>query len=133
MILADFECLGCKKITEAIVPMGSVAVKCPDCGDDAKRIISFGRGPDAGRDDPAWIKSVVDVVDKDSQKPHVKAFVRNPTRRNYHAWMKGEGLRPLENERGAPPVYRKPREAFDHNRVAAEVARRRQERNRIEI
>lgn len=48
-------------------------------------------------EDAPWIRSVLEVVDKDSTKPHVVAFRENPTRTNYNLWMKGEGLRPLEN------------------------------------
>ena len=35
-----------------------------------------------GNQDADWIKSVVDVVDKDDKSPHVQEFIRNPTRDN---------------------------------------------------
>ncbi|MDQ7833688.1 MAG: hypothetical protein RDU30_18325 [Desulfovibrionaceae bacterium] len=55
--------------------------------------MSVGQGY---RDDADWIASVTRVVDKDNPAPHVRAFLAHPCRAAYRAWMRGEGLRPLE-------------------------------------
>ena len=62
----------------------------------ATKIISIP-GPSLFSESPDWIKSITEVVDKDSNKPHCKAFLKNPTRDNYKAWMKGEGVRHMES------------------------------------
>ena len=53
-------------------------------------------GPNLANESPDWIKSIREVVEKGSDKPHCQEFLKNPTRDNYKKWMKGEGLRHLE-------------------------------------
>jgi hypothetical protein len=85
-------------------------------------------GVHLGNDDTqGWIKSVLEVVDKDSQAPHVQNFVKDPTRRNYKAWMKGEGIRPLESGESKKP---KP---YNLSKHGEKLFRRHQKRKRIEI
>lgn len=103
MIVHDFECQDCGVISEAyITTMKHIPTTgiCPDCGGKTKRIISMSYT--APIDSP-WIGSVLEVVDKHSNEPHCKEFLRHPTRDNYKKWMTGEGLRPLEpGERSIP-------------------------------
>lgn len=73
------------------------------CGGGAKRLVSVGRGYRADAD---WLVSVTDVVEKDSDKPHVRAFLAEPSRANYRRWMRGEKLRPLESGEGRTPSAR---------------------------
>ena len=130
-ICADFECRRCHAIHEFMVDNGRKP-KCPDCGANTKRIITAGR-VNMVNEAPEWLKSVVDVVDKSSTKPHVREFVKDPTRRTYQAWMRGEGIRPLDHtEHGGPPVHRSPQDP-DLSGLRNEVARRHFERKRIEV
>ena len=131
MIVADFECRRCHRVHEAITSHGK-APKCPVCGANTKRIITAGR-VNMVNEAPEWLKSVVDVADRSSDKAHVKAFVKNPTRRTYREWMKGEGIRPMDyTEHGAPPMHKPPPEP-DVKRLREAVARRHFERKRIEV
>lgn len=131
MILADFTCPS-HHTTEHLVHFKQKKLPCPVCGKKAKRIITSGR-VNMVNESPAWLKSVLDVVDKDSGKAHVREFVQNPTRKTYQAWMKGEGIRPLDHtEHGGPPVYH-PRPEPDMTRVREEVTRRHFERKRVEV
>lgn len=131
MILADFECPR-GHIHEALVESGRRAVRCPACGRKARRIVSAGRVYTGNQDAP-WLKSVLEVVDRDSKAPHVQAFVRNPTRENYRAWMKGEGIRPMDHtEHGGPPLARKPPEP-DLANLRRLVTEAHFQRKRIEV
>ena len=100
---------------------------CPKCGGDTKRLITCS-GPNCANEDAGWIKSVTEVVDKDDASPHSREFLRNPTRSNYQAWMRAEGLRPLEPGEGPskpPPV--------PMDRIRRGVMERMRERRTIEI
>ena len=55
MILADFECQKCGKITEHYVDAQQKAVKC-QCGGKAKKIISLP-GVYVNSENPVWIKA----------------------------------------------------------------------------
>ncbi len=105
-IIFDVECPECGKIFEVIQSPNVPEARC-ECGGIAKRIFTVA-GPNLANQDSGWIRSVLEVVDKESKAPHVQRFLKNPTRKNYKAWMKGEGLRPLETgERHKPePVDR---------------------------
>jgi putative FmdB family regulatory protein len=96
MPLYDYECPVCGYRDERIESVETTKVVCLRCKNLANRIIS-SRSVNVANEDAPWIRSVLEVVDKDSTKPHVVAFRENPTRTNYNLWMKGEGLRPLEN------------------------------------
>lgn len=131
MPLYDFECPS-KHVTERVAHAKQKKIRCPKCGKTARRIISAS-GQYLGNQDASWLKSVLDVVDRENPAPHVQAFVKNPTRSNYKAWMKGEGIRPMDHtEGGAPPRAHKP-EPVDMSRVHREVMERFRERNRVEV
>jgi hypothetical protein len=131
-IVCDFECSHCGEITEMFVERGTKFQDCPECGFPAKRVISLGR-VNTANENPVWLKSVLDVVDKSSNKPHVREFVKSPSRRTYRQWMKGEGIRPLDHsEKGGPPQHKPPPEP-DMTRHMQEVAKRHFERKRVEV
>lgn len=127
----DFECPS-KHVTEHLVHWKQKKAKCPKCGKTAKRIISAA-GQYAGNQDAPWLKSVLDVVDKTNPAAHVQAFVKNPTRDNYRAWMKGEKIAPMDyTEHGGPPTAKRPPEV-DTAGIRREVLERYRDRNRIEV
>jgi hypothetical protein len=97
MIVHDYECQECGAINETfIADIRAIPsfVQCADCGADARKIPSLRRTTPV---DAAWLSSVREVVDKNPDKPHCQEFLRHPTRGNYHKWMQGEGIRPLED------------------------------------
>lgn len=94
MPVYDFECPRCG-IFETIADYDEVFLQCESCHGKARRIISFGKVNTANEDAP-WIRSVLEVVDKQGKEPETKAFLRNPTRSNMKAWMKARGLRHME-------------------------------------
>ena len=131
MIARDFECPKCKKITEHFVDAQQKTVKCK-CGGIAKKIVSLP-GVYVNSENPNWIKSVLDVVDKENKSPHVQEFIKHPTRENYKRWMKEEKIRPVDyTVHGAPPVYERPPEP-DIDRIAGRLYQRLRDRQRLEI
>lgn len=126
MPLYDFECEKCGKIHEAVTDWTVNTHECPFCSEPAKRIISLSSVNTANQDAP-WIRSIVEVVDKDSNDPVDIAMRENPTRDNYKRWMKVKGLRhlePGEKLRPNPP---------DTSKIMKEVLERHMQRNRIEL
>lgn len=120
----DFECPKCGTVEEHMVSYGDI-VYCEPCKCIMKKVFSgTARKPDTA----GWITSVLEVVDKDSPKPHVREFLKNPTRDNYKRWMKGEGLRHLEEGERS-----RPKEAPDINKITHEILSKAQERRRIEL
>ena len=131
MILADFECQKCGKITEHYVDAQQKAVKC-QCGGKAKKIISLP-GVYVNSENPVWIKSVLDVVGKEDRRPHVQEFIKHPTRENYKRWMKEEKIKPIDwTVHGAPPTYQRAPEP-DVDKIADNLYRRLRERQRLEL
>jgi len=82
-------------------------------------------------EEAAWIRSVIEVVDKESSDPVDRDFIKDPTRTNYLRWMKRHNLRHFENERGAPPKARTPE--IDRKPIVDYCVRKLRERQRIEI
>lgn len=131
--LYDFECLNasCGRIHEALEDSEVLSRPCPHCQWHTKRIISAS-GVYTGNLDAVWTRSVLEVVDKENPARHVQEFVKNPNRQTYKAWMKGEGLRPADdNVRGAPPVYE--RHQTDTSHIRREVMEKFRQRRRIEV
>jgi len=130
-ILADFECSKCNTVTEHYVDAQQKTVKCK-CGGKAKKIISLP-GVYVNSENPNWIRSVLDVVDKEDKRHHVQEFLKHPTRENYKRWMKEEKIRPVDwTVHGAPPTYRKPPEP-DVDKIAGQLYQRLRERQRLEL
>jgi len=126
MPIYDFECEDCGWIQESIQRHDVDGISC-HCGGIAKKIISVS-GQYIANQDAVWLKSVTDVVDKDNKAPHVQEFIKNPTRKNYQRWMKGEGLRPFEpgEKPQKPPL-------FDERAHHEKVWQKHQERKKIVI
>ncbi len=128
MPIFDYECCMCGLTHEVITFSDDNEDKlCPHCQIGmAHRIISCGRCY-TGNEDAPWLKTVPEVINKDTDNPVAKEFIKNPTRSNYKAWMKSEGLRPLENNepRKPPPT--------NISKIQKEVWHKFQERHRIEI
>ena len=93
MPLYDYECLSCKTVFEKLAGVNET-VYCPNCDFESKRLISVP-GVNCSNDDAEWIRSVTEVVDKEGG-PAAQQFLKNPTRTNYKAWMRAEGLRHWE-------------------------------------
>ena len=130
-ILADFECSKCNTVTEHYVDAQQKTVECK-CGGKAKKIISLP-GVYVNSENPSWLKSVTDVVDKEDKRPHVQEFLKHPTRENYKRWMKEEKIRPVDwTVHGAPPTYQKPPEP-DIDKIAHQIHERLRERQRLEL
>jgi hypothetical protein len=130
-ILADFECSKCNTVTEHYVDAQQKTVECK-CGGKAKKIISLP-GVYVNSENPSWLKSVTDVVDKEDKRPHVQEFLKHPTRENYKRWMKEEKIRPVDwTVHGAPPTYQKPPEP-DIDKIASQIHERLRERQRLEL
>lgn len=138
--LWDFECTECQHISrDKIVESGVYETDCEKCGKKAERIFTPS-GCYLGNNDRAWIKSVIDVVDKDNPAQHVQDFIKNPTSfRHYKAWMKGEGIRPAAisvSQHGEEYDTRRERKRRDddHERHMTDaVMKKRFEDRRIEI
>ena len=126
MPVFDFECPECGCVTEQITPSDQQAVRCPNCQAEARKIISV-RGPNCANPDAEWIRSVVEVVDKEGDR-FCREFVQRPTRENYRRWMQSQGLRHLE-----PGEERHRPQEMDMGRVADKLAAMRMARNRIEV
>ena len=96
MIIYQFQCQDCNKITDEYFNISDcpTSIQC-QCKGIATKIISIP-GPSLFSESPEWIKSLVDVVEKDSDKKHCNEFLKNPTRDNYKTWLQKEGLRHME-------------------------------------
>lgn len=122
----DYECRKCGTIPDEIRGYNEQFIKCPTCGRKAKRIIT---GTFRQNDDAAWIRTVVDVVDKKSKNPATREFIRNPTRANLKAHLKATGLRhvdPGEKFGNLNPE-------FDVKAHTDRIMEARQKRNAIEV
>jgi len=131
MPIYDFSCSHCHKVTESVENIDTAAIKCPECG-----AISWKQFSPMGTvrfpEDTAWLRTVLEVVSKDSKAPHVVEFLKDPTRTNYKAWMKSEGLRPRDP--AEKPHKRTEREAREHHQRCTDYAmRKHMERKRLEV
>lgn len=126
--LFDFRCRRCRAIFEDLV-RPSEHNPVHSCGGETDRLIGISRVY-LGNQDADWLKSVGEVVDKDPSKPHCREFLKNPTRHNYNEWMRGEGIRPMDDGEHMRP--RKP-DPVDEGAIVNDMVRLRKERNRVEI
>lgn len=132
MPIYDYECGSCEAITERYAKINDDIQSCEQCGSDAYRIISVS-GHYTGNEDAAWLKSVVEVVDKDPSKTHCQDFIKNPTRSNWKKWMAGEGIRPAgDTHHGGPMTASRPPPP-NMDRVNKEVWNKHRKRTKIEI
>ena len=128
MPLYDFECTNCGNIDERIEHYDVDTAPCSKCSCKAKRIISVN-GPNCANEDAGWLSSVLEVVDKESDLPHTREFLKNPTRSNYKAWMKERNLRPFEpgEERKMKP------DPPNFERLGNKLWEEHRKRNRLEV
>jgi hypothetical protein len=129
----DYECDSCGRIVEHIIDLEREGVKSCRCGGVMKRIISFGR-PSVNE---TWTRdSAAALLDMEiarrSSDPIERALALTPNRENLQRYMKAKNLRFAENEKGAPPVYRRPEEP-DLNKIVDKLYNKHRERNRIEL
>lgn len=125
MPLYDYECSECNCLLEFIKDADDSLPESCGCGGEMSRIVSFGSH---FREEAPWIKTVLDVVNKGSDKAHVKEFLAHPSRSNYKRWMKEEGIRPYEP--GEKPAGRNEQEFF--NRQSERLMRKHYERKQVE-
>ena len=126
MPLYHLQCQSCGNEFERICPVKSRLFQNCECGGWTKTVPAV-RGPNCVNEDAGWLPSVREVVSKDDPRPHVQAFLKDPTRANYKAWMKGEGLRPLENGEKSEKFK------FDAERHAEKVMEAKIKRERYEV
>jgi hypothetical protein len=120
-------CRHCGHEFEAIAKIDEEVLGCQKCKDGIAIRIPSVRGPNCVNEDSGWLKSVLQVVEKDSPKLHVQAFLKDPTRSNYRAWMRGEGLRPYETGEKAEKFK------FDADRHAEKVMQEKIKRERYAV
>jgi len=130
MPIYDYECEACGYTWESFVSVDETVIDCVNerCGGKAKRLLGVP-GVNVANQDSPWIRSVLEVVEKNSGKPHCEEFLKNPTRKNYQNWMKAEGLRHLEPGEKAG----RPDGAAIHRKITDEVYDKHRRRNAIEI
>jgi putative FmdB family regulatory protein len=129
MPIYDYECTYCGHIAERIEhPDDRLSKRCPSCNLlGAKRIISCGNSAYIGNQDAPWLKSVREVVGAETREG--QAFLRDPTRANYRAWMQRKGLRPLEpGEKGG-----KPSGSVDEARTVRQLAELHRRRTALKV
>jgi len=98
----DYHCNYCNNTFEDYVEWDQYKVVCPTCGETAVRVYVNFKG--IKNTSPTWMKDTLKVVDKEGG-PHCQEFLKHQNRDTYNNWMKGEGLRPIEQgEKLAKPV-----------------------------
>lgn len=110
MPLYDFECENCGNLFEEFTDPDIWELPCPECEAAAKKLMSIGR-INCANQDAAWLRTIPEVIEKGTGKPHCERAIKDPTRDNVEMWMNGEGLRPLEP--GEERAFRKPTEKED--------------------
>ena len=127
MPIYDFVCDNCNLTEEHVEPVEREQIPCGHCNGTMRRIFSPGGG--AFNEDAAWIRSVLEVVSKDSAKPATQEFLKHPTRSNMLNWMRSEGIRHLEE--GEKPAKRD--YDAEHRRRTEYAERRHYERKSIRV
>lgn len=131
MPIYDFQCIHCYHTTESVEPISREFIECPKCHHRADKIFS-PMGAGTFNEDAAWIRSVLEVVDKESKAPHVVEFLKRPTRQNYRNWMKAERLRHREpGEKGCSLTEKQQRERKE--RIDREVMSKHMARKKLFI
>lgn len=135
LALFDFECPK-HGVFEEFADRNFWFVPCPKCGKKSKKLISIGRINLANEDATHIRESADALLDREtarfSDKPHVRALAESPTRSNLKAYLKAEGLRYAENEKGAPPTYKRKPDP-DRKQIVNSIMEMRRKRNRLEV
>jgi predicted nucleic acid-binding Zn ribbon protein len=112
---------------EAVCPVNDRNLQTCDCGAKCRVVPAIGQ-VNCANEDAGWIRSIREVVAKDSKDPHDRAMLKaGATRSDYKRWLKSNGLRHLE------PGEKTMREVIDPIRHADKIMELRRERNRITI
>lgn len=129
MPIYDFECNNCGHIQEVITSISGSekeTITCPTCNKGMVKIISMS-GVHCANEDSPWIRSVLEVVDKEDPRPAHREFLKRPTRKNYKSWMREAGLRHSENNERKRP------DPIDLKRLTDKTMEQVIKRERIEI
>ncbi len=122
--LYNFSCPICGLVDERIVDYDTQISPCEFCQGEAAKQFSFGQSFEV-REDAPWLKSVIDVVDKESVDLIDRRFIDQPNRKNYQNWMRHHNLRPFENERDFPKRQPENIEVITHELLQMKTARER--------
>ncbi len=124
MPIYDYSCKECGASFEAIKAIiDSDEEECPECGAVAKKALAAPRVNVCGQD-TRWIREAALMANPDG-KPIDKEFRRNPTRDNYHEWLKVNKLRHLEDGEKCKP------DPVDLSRVTDHVVKKHLERTKL--
>ena len=127
MPIYQMSCPECDHEFEVIAGYNEETLPCEKCGKDAHRIISFNK-VNTINEDANWLKSCLEVVDRESINPVDVAFRKDPSRKNYKAWMKENNLRPME-----PGEEKIQKNTIDMTRVRREVLDKSMKRHKMTI
>jgi len=127
MPIYNFSCAICGMEEERIADFDTEIMPCEFCCGESYKQFSFGQSFEV-REDAPWIRTVLDVVDKESCDPTDRRFISEPNRGNYHAWMRHHNLRPFENSRDFPK-----KQDIDIESVAHDLLKMKSARERIEL
>ncbi len=130
MPLYEFHCSICGFRADYVTSVGTELVCCPNCQGEARKQFAFGQSHPV-MEEAGWYRSVLEVVDKESENAVDKEFLRHPNRTNYKKWMKYHGLRPMENEYGALPGKKEVKR--DLKPITEYCIKKHIEGNRIEV
>lgn len=128
MPLYNYECPDCGVIIEKVFKLKRCPrhIKCSVCKGKARKIICIP-GADNTKESPDWVKSIIEVVDKEGGA-HCQRFIKNPTRKNLETWMKVEGVRHFE----PGEKFSKPK-APDLSGMADAIMKKRKKDHTIEV
>ena len=134
-----YECDKCGDQTEHILSIhADPQMNCHKCEGGVARRIIVASGQYCANQDSPWVRSsAAALLDPDiarkSHDPIERRLAETPNRENLKAYMKHKGLRIAENEKGGPPVYRKPERGPDRAIVRKQLTEKLIARRRIEI
>ena len=129
MLVHDYECKSCGNISEYYIINSSKipdTIPCPVCTNTAHKVFLKAKAPHTNA---AWVRDVLEVVQKDSDEQHCQEFLKDPTKVNYKKWMAGEGVRHMEP--GEKP--RRPPSQPPAHVITEKIMQKRMNDRRIEI
>jgi len=132
VILYEYQCESCGSIIDVYSSINKRPefVLCPDCPGRANQTLAVA-GVDTLKESPDWVKTIPEVVEKDSGKAHCDNLIRDPTRKNLVIWLQKEGKRHIE----PGEISSKPRQRTraDEERINHLCFERFQKRNAINL
>lgn len=131
MPLYDYQCDKCNHVREVITRIDDIyAEPCPKCATISMHRIISCSGVNCANQDADWLKSAAEITEKGQDAhPADVEFRKNPTRANYHAWMKARGIRPLDHgER-----FGRPDKPIDDATMTRKLWERYQARHKVEV